>query len=363
MTKLPIGIVLLALACTAQAQRSRRGNVPPPDLKHGAYTEHEFDSAAMGRKIPYGIYLPNGYGAAENKDKKYPLVIWLHGMFEDHMRFHLRGGSQALDDMIGKGDAPELVLVCPSPGRNTFYINGKSAEGENGTGVVQDKDGDRESKKPARAEDLIVEDLLQHVDATYRVETDRRKRALMGVSMGGMAALKIAFKHPELFATVATHSAAVFPVDLDKLSERYKRVMTSQWVAPMLRETFGDPIDAELWKANSPLALVEDLPKEQLDTLAIYFDAGTKDRYDFHLTNEAMHEALEARGIPHTWRKIADGGHSWGDGLAASALHESLRFVAQQFAKASGQSALRGLLQPASDGGKGTSPAGAGKQR
>ncbi|MEZ5964420.1 MAG: alpha/beta hydrolase-fold protein [Planctomycetota bacterium] len=317
-----LGLVAFGLACASPGQR-RRGNVPPPKLVHGSYTTHEFDSAAMGRKVPYGIYLPNGYAAEENKDKKYPLVIWLHGMWEDHMRFHERGGSQALDDMIGSGDVPELVLVCPSPGRNTFYINGK--------------DG-------GRGEDLIEQDLLQHVDATYRVEADRGKRALMGVSMGGMAAMRIAFKHPELFGTVATHSAALFPADLDKLSDRFKKVMTSQWVAPMLKETFGDPVDPELWKASNPLALAEELPEERLRELAIYFDAGTKDRYEFHLTNELLHESLEARHVPHTWRKIDGGGHSWGDGLAASALHESLAFVAQQFARAGGQSALRGLL-------------------
>lgn len=336
---IPTTAFLLGLASAMPAQRRRGADVPPPKLAHGTYTEHEFDSAAMGRKIPYGVYLPDSYAAPENKDKKYPLVIWLHGMWEDHMRFHLRGGSQALDDMIGSGAVPELVLVCPSPGRNTFYINGKDS---------------------GRAEDLIVQDLLQHIDATYRVESERSKRALMGVSMGGMAALRIAFQHPDLFGTVATHSAALFPADLDQLSDRFKKVMTSQWVAPMLKETFGDPVDPELWKANSPMALAQDLPKDQLRELAIYFDAGTKDRYEFHLTNEALHGILEARGVPHTWHKIEGGGHSWGDGLAASALHQSLEFVAQQFARAAGKDALRGLLQPATSEGNGGNGHGSG---
>lgn len=323
--------LLLVLACAVEAQRNRRDEGPPPKLEHGSYEEQRFASAALDKEIPYGVYLPNGYGKPENAETKYPIVIWLHGMWEDHMRFHRRGGSQTLDELIGKGEVPELVLVCPSPGRNTFYINGKDS---------------------GRAEDLIVEDLVRHIDATYRVETDRGKRALMGVSMGGMAALRIAFKHPDAFGTVATHSAALFPVDLDKLSERFKRVMGHQYVAPMVKETFGDPIDAELWRASSPLALAATLPQEQLERLSIYFDAGTKDRYEFHQTNEALHEVLKDRGIEHTWRKIEDGGHSWGDGLAAHTLQDSFRFVARQFARASGQSALRGLLRaPAEAGG------------
>ncbi len=331
MSKLPTtALAFFCLLAASPAQRNRRGgDVPPPDLECGTYAAREFASEAMARKIPYGIYLPKSYDAAENKDRKYPLVVWLHGMWEDHMRFHDRGGSQALDDLIGKKEVPELILVCPSPGRSSFYINGKDS---------------------GRAEDMVVKDLLAHIAATYRVEADRSKRALMGVSMGGMGALKIAFKHPELFATVATHSAAVFPPDLDKLSDRFKKAMKSEWLAPMLEETFGDPIDKELWAANNPLALVAGHDNEQLSTLQIYFDAGTKDRYGFDGTNELLDAALTEKRVPHTWRKIEGGGHSWGEGLAKSSLPDSLRFVAREFAKAAGQAALRDALLPASGG-------------
>lgn len=338
MNKLSVvsAVAMVALCTQAPAQRNRRGgDGPPAELKHGTYTAAEFASEAMGRKIPYGVYLPKDYAAEANKAVRYPLVVWLHGMWEDQMRFHDRGGSQALDALIGKGDVPPLILVCPSPGRSSFYINGKTS---------------------GRGEDMIVKDLLAHVDATYRVETERSKRALMGVSMGGMGALKIALKHPALFGTVATHSAAVFPPDLDSLPERFKNAMKSQWLAPVLEETFGDPIDAELWKANNPLALVAALKKDDLQDLQVYFDAGTKDRYGFHATNELLHAAMEKAGLPHTWRKIDGGGHSWGEGLATSSLPDSLRFVAQQFAKAQGQSALRGLLDGGSGDGKAKEP-------
>jgi S-formylglutathione hydrolase len=330
--KAVVAVAFVWSAAAIPAQRNRRGaDIPPPDLKCGSYKDSEFDSAAMRRKIPYGVYLPKSYHAPEHEGRRYPLVVWLHGMWEDHMRFHERGGSQALDDLIGKGEVPELILVCPSPGRSSFYINGKNS-------------GD--------AEDMVVKDLLAHIAATYRVESDRGRRALMGVSMGGMGALKIAFKHPGLFATVATHSAAIFPPDLDKLSDRFKNAMKSQWLAPMLEETFGDPIDKELWAANNPLALIAATDKEQLVTLQIYLDAGTKDRYGFDATNELLAAALSAKGLAHTWRKIEGGGHSWGEGLAKSSLPDSLRFVAKEFAKAAGQSALRDALLPGGSNGK-----------
>lgn len=319
-------IVLASLTSDPAAQeRGRRRNEPPPELTHGEYKAVEFESEALERKARYGVYVPKSYAEEANKDRRYPLVIWLHGMFEDDMRFHNRGGSKTLDDLIGKGEVPELILVCPNAGRSGFCINGKNG---------------------GRGEDLVVKDLLTHLDATYRLEPAREKRAIMGVSMGGMCALKIAFRHPDLFGTVATHAAAVFPADLDKLPDRFKNAMRNQWLAPLLDETFGDPIDRDLWRENNPLALIEACDKEKLAGLRIYHDAGTADRYSFHLTNEMLHAALEAKEIPHTWRRIEGGGHSWGEGLATATLADSLRFVAVQLSAAAGKSALKGLLGP-----------------
>ena len=61
--------------------------------------------------------------------------------------------------------------------------------------------------KGGRYEDLVTQDLVAHVEATYRVVPGRAGRALLGISMGGYAALHIAFDQPALVAAVATHSA------------------------------------------------------------------------------------------------------------------------------------------------------------
>ena len=70
-------------------------------------------------------------------------------------------------------------------------------------------------------EDLITKDLLEHLTKTYRVSKRRDQRAIMGISMGGMGALKIALKNPELFGTVSAHSSAVLPPDPKDLPPRF----------------------------------------------------------------------------------------------------------------------------------------------
>lgn len=315
------------LTTPLDAQRPRRDREPPPPLEHGTWKDGKCASEALGRDMSYGVYLPASY--AEDTERRYPLVVWLHGMWEDENRFHTRGGAAALDKLIGDGALPELILVSPSAGRSSFYINGKAS----------------------KEEDALLNDFLHHVDSEYRVATDRAQRVLMGVSLGGMAALKVAMRHPQLFGTVATHSAAIFPADLDNLDERFQRAMRSQWLGPVIDEVFGDPIDRELWKDNNPLALAASVAADDLRELHIYFDAGTRDRYGFQAGNELLHAALDKAEVPHTWRLIEGGGHSWGDGLAEQALPDSLRFVADQLRAAAGRSALRGLLD--GNGGKG----------
>ncbi len=307
-------VPLLAWSEDAAAQRRGRDSGPPPKLEHLTYREASFASESLGgRKAAYGVYLPRELEATGDQQDKpaktYPLVIWLHGMFEDHNRFLSRGGAAVLDQMIGDGTVPPLVLVCANGDRSSFWTNA----------IVED----------AAYEDLVTKDLLAHVSETYPVRTDRAGRAITGVSMGGYGALKIALKDPSRFGVVAVHSAAVLPPDPDRLMEEFPWLRSRG--SQLLSSVFGEPLDEDRYRAENVLALATDIAPEKLDGLRIYFDCGDQDRYGFHLTNENLHEVLESREIAHQWRLVAGGGHSWGAGFTQEALTHSLRFVAGAF--------------------------------
>jgi enterochelin esterase family protein len=317
-------LAVLVASLPAQERRRRERSDKSVALQHLKLSTHQFESAALGgRDASYNVYLPVDYEAEEQKDTRYPLVIWLHGMFEDADRFQGRGGAPVLDELVGSGKLPPLVFVCAEGNRSSFWTNAK----------VED----------ANYEDLIVRDLLAELDRRYRLDPRREKRAIMGVSMGGYGALKIALKHPDLFGIVAAHSAAVLIEDPDELAERYP------WLSgrggPLLASIFGDPIDVEKYRAENILHLAKTVEKDVLAGLKIYFDAGTRDRYKFHETNALLHEELEARKIKHVWRLVKDGGHSWGEGATQAALPHSLGFVAAQLAVADAGRGLGGLLE------------------
>lgn len=310
--RLPLSIVT---ACVASAvllaqnpdrPRRDRAPAPPVELKNLTFRTEKFASPAVGADVEIGVYLPKGYDDEKNKDVKWPLVIWLHGMFEDHMRFHDRGGAPVLDQCVGDGKMPPCVFVSANGGRTSMYVN----------------------RKDQHWEDLITVDLLKHLAATYRISDKREHRAIMGVSMGGMAALRIAFTRPELFGAVGAHSSAVFDEDPEKLPERIKGM--AQRIG--LEEVFGNPIQKEPWQKANPLCLANAIDPKVLRTLRIYFDAGTNDRYGFATGNQLLHEALEKHGVEHTWRLIEGGGHSWGAGFQDQTLPYSFAMVGAMFA-------------------------------
>lgn len=310
LARIPSVAALCLLAATLVAQnpdRPRGGRRPaePVNLQHLTFRTETFKSAAVGREIEIGVYLPKAYAEAANKDTKYPLAIWLHGMWEDHMRFHERGGAAVLDRCVGDGTLPPCVFVSANGGRTSMYFN----------------------RKDQLWEDLITVDLLAHLAANYRVSDQREQRAIMGVSMGGMAALRIAFTKPELFGAVGAHSSAVFGQDPEQLPDRLK----SRAKDLGLDEVFGNPIQKDAWQKANPLCIAENADAATLKTLRIYFDAGTSDRYGFAAGNTLLHEALDKKGVPHTWRLIEGGGHSWGSGFQEQTLPHSFALVGAMF--------------------------------
>jgi enterochelin esterase-like enzyme len=52
-------------------------------------------------------------------------------------------------------------------------------------------------------EDVMIKDLVPHIDATYRTINDRSARAIEGISMGGYGSLRLGFKFANLFGTVS----------------------------------------------------------------------------------------------------------------------------------------------------------------
>ena len=250
-------------------------------------------SAALGREVPCAVHLPPSYAEGS---KTYPVVYVLHGLFETHQFWERRGLAAILDDLWARHVLPEFVVVAVDGG-NSFFAN-----------------------SPLGAyEDLATKDAIAFAESTYRVRRERAGRALLGVSMGGYAALRIALSHPDLYAAVATHSAMLLaaPPRPGQGADPYQ-------LAAFAR-VFGEPPDLALWRANDPLDWAQRADARAVPGLS--FDCGDHDRYGLGAGNEELHRRLLARGVPHEFA-LRPGDHGYE--YVRTVLPSSLEFLSKR---------------------------------
>lgn len=243
----------------------------------------EFPSASLGRNVRYAVSLPPSYD--KERARRYPLVIFLHGLNNDERDWESHCIETKLEALRAASKVGDFIVAIPY-GANSFYLNA-----QDGT----------------RYEDAIVKDFLPFVDKTYRTLAAPRSRLIEGISMGGYGALLIAFKHPELFAGVAAHSAALF----DELPQPPKSPEDrgGKYRYDLATKLFGSPPDAAYFQANNPLYLAR-TNAAALKRLKIYFDIGQSDRYGFEKGNLKLSETLRAAGVAHEYT-LAPGAHGW----------------------------------------------------
>jgi S-formylglutathione hydrolase FrmB len=257
-------------------------------------------SKLLGRELRYGVYLPPSYG--NSPTKKYPVLYFLHGLFEDETRWSTRGQTdQIMDRMIADGKISEFIVAIPYGG-TSFYTNMRDG-GE-------------------KWEDAIVTEFIPAIESTYRVNASRATRGISGTSMGGYGALKIAMKHPDMFGSASAHSAVLLQ-DLSAAKVSAGRLARFQ---ALFDRIYGINQDLTYWEANNPMTLAKDTKK--LNGLKLYFDCGTEDDYGFDLGARQLDEMLTKAGYPHE-AHLYPGNHGWD--FAKQHTAESLLFHSKAF--------------------------------
>jgi len=159
------------------------------------------DVLKMERK--YAIYLPPGYNES---DQAYPVLYLLHGSGDDHTGWVQFGQVQHIADLtIAEGKCARMIIVMPdaNTGRRGYF---------------NDIRGD------FNYEDFFFNELIPHIEKTYRVRSERRYRAISGLSMGGGGTIFYALHHPELFAAAAPLSASTGNWDYEQFKSRQRNL-------------------------------------------------------------------------------------------------------------------------------------------
>ncbi len=245
-----------------------------------AQTGKVFDNLTMTSKIlksdrKYAVYLPPDY---ETSERSYPILYLLHGAGDDQTGWVQFGEVLRITDTaINDGTATPMIIVMPDAdtGKRGYFNVGEW-----------------------KYEDYFFEELMPYVEQKYRVKSDKRYRAVAGLSMGGGGTFMYALHHPELFSSACPLSAYVGPLTLEELKDRLKRS----------DEKLSDSQVQQFFDQHNAISLIESVPIEKIKSVRWYIDCGDDDF--LYEGNSKVHIAMRKKDIPHEYR-VRNGGHNW----------------------------------------------------
>jgi S-formylglutathione hydrolase FrmB len=239
-------------------------------------------SRILGETVHYCVLLPPSYDSVPAKH--YPVLYFLHGLGENEQTLFKTGGWNLIEDLRQQHKVGDFLIVTPEA-KASFYVN--SANGK------------------VRYSDFFLQEFIPYIEANYRIRRERKARAITGISMGGYGALRFAFAKPDMFSAVSAQSAALI-TDSPKELDAALRAGTPR--ARLLGSVFGNPIDVAHWKQNDPFWLARK-NKAENSKLAIYFNCGNDDEYDFEVGAAALDKQLTEEHIKHEYH-LYPGNHS-----------------------------------------------------
>ena len=282
-------VIVVVLSIAGSLPVPSAGHQGPPQqgqqpAASGLVEYKDFHSEKMGRDVRYALQLPPSYATSK---KRYPVMIFLLGLFENVTHWDQRGGAAAADKLRSDGKIGEMIIVSIAA-ENGLYTD--SADGK------------------APWEQMLTYELPKYIDATYRTMPGVAHHAIGGISLGGYGALKIAFRHPDAFGVVITHCAAILPAFPPKPSQSNGRPS----FYTLFASVFGDPYNQEMWDNNDPIVLAKrDAAQIKKSGIKIYFDCGTEDRFQFFNGAKTLDETLTSLQIPHEFH-LFPGNHGLG---------------------------------------------------
>jgi len=169
----------------------------------GNVRTHQLRSRALGESRRVWVYLPPQY-SRETK-RRFPVLYMQDGqnVFDGATAF-IAGKEWEVDEaaekLIREGRIEPLIVVAVDNGgerRVDEYTPTRDASVGQGGGLE-------------RSSRMLREELKPWVDTTFRTRTEPASTAIAGSSLGALAALELALRHPDVFGHAAALSISAW---------------------------------------------------------------------------------------------------------------------------------------------------------
>lgn len=237
-----------------------------------------FDSKAAGEPVSCYVFTPESYDAAQ--EQRFPVLYWLHGS----------GGSspgsaaqvaQRYGEAMRTGKMPPMIMVFPNGLPMGMWCDWKDGS--------------------VKLETMFIEELIPHIDRSFRTQAKREGRLIEGFSMGGYGAARLGFKHPQLFVAVSLLGAGPLQPDFNETPRAGPRGRDQ-----VLGTVYGG--DMAFYRLQSPWLIVEQNAEKLRAGLFIRQIIG--DRDETLGFNREFKQHLDALKIPHTYHQLPDIPHN-----------------------------------------------------
>lgn len=172
---------------TALVKHRLAGKLVDHTFNHGI--DRRIWSPALGQKRDLYVYLPPNY----DPNLRYPVILWLHGVFEDERSFVQQKSLRDFDDAMASGRLPPTIIAIPDGSLKSrptlFYGNPLWLNSQQG-----------------KFEDYVIQDVWRFVQKNYPIRPERKAHVIAGISGGGLGSFRLGIKYRSEFAVVAgTH--------------------------------------------------------------------------------------------------------------------------------------------------------------
>lgn len=307
---------------------------PPVPDTIGHIVVDSFHSASLQATKRYLVYVPASYSTSKNK--KYPVAYFLHGATANEQFWVDSLRLDIILDSLYKLGTPEMIVVMPD-GDNSLYHNWVVPFDYNeclARGAIGNEPATTFCVPQMHYGDYIANDLVAHIDSTYRTLATSQHRALAGYSMGGGGSLYLSFTHPNEFGVAASLSGGIFdllnigtpdsPIIATDTAQLHQFYSAFAWVDFAMANQYGG--DLNDWRKYDPHTLLDALPDDSIPSM--WMIVGTYDSFALP-GNQTIHNVLTQRGVTHTYIEI-QGDHTsdfWRahDGEAAAWVADQIK--------------------------------------
>lgn len=247
-------------------------------VPRGKLTEGEFAASRLypGTTRKFSVYVPAQY----DSDQPANLMVFMDGAGYARPQGAFRVPI-VLDNLIHQGEMPVTIAVFVNPG--TIPATRPGAKNRSNRSFEYDSLGDRYAR-------FLIDEFLPVALEGLNVSPDPARRAVCGISSGGICAFTVAWERPDQFGKVLSHIGSFTNI-------------RGGWAYPgLVRKTKADP-----------------------KPIKVYLQEGRDDLNNLHgnwpLGNQDLAAALQYAG--YTYQLVmTDGGHSgkWGGEQLPQAL-------------------------------------------